>query len=106
MKKGGKPDPKTRNYDFSYKLPDFSTCKIGNDNIHVSDSQSDDAETLHIDPKNCAKDPYTVFVSNLDFNGHGEYCFGELLSLEAYRLFQKNLFDLATNKLYPVKNWP
>ena len=78
MKKGGKPNPNTEDYDFSYKLPDFSTCKVGNDTVRVSDSQSHDAETLHIDPKNCEKDPYTAFVSNLDFNGHGEYCFGEL----------------------------
>ena len=82
MKKGGKPNPKAGDYDFSYKLPDFSTCNVGNDTVYVSDSQSHDVETLHIDPANCAKNPYTVFVSNRDFDGHGEYCFGELLYIE------------------------
>ena len=79
LKKGGKPDPKSGDYELLYKLPDLSTCKIGNDTVYVSDAQSDDAETIHIDPSNCTKDPYTVFVSNRDFNGYGEYCFGKIL---------------------------
>ena len=81
LKKGSKPDAKTGDYDFSYKLPDFSTCKVGNDSVYVSQSQSGFDEAIHIDPSNCTKDPYTVFVSNLDFNGTGEYCFGKFISV-------------------------
>jgi hypothetical protein len=77
LKKGGKPDAKTGDYEFAYKLPDVSTCKVGNDSVHTSQSQSGFDETVHIDPSKCAKDPYTVFVSNVDFNGTGEYCFGK-----------------------------
>ena len=76
LKKGGKPDSNAGDYDFSYKLPDFSTCKVGNDSVHVSQLESSSHEAVYIDPTKCAKDPYTVFVSNLDFNGTGEYCFG------------------------------
>ncbi|XP_028399329.1 LOW QUALITY PROTEIN: polycystic kidney disease protein 1-like 2 [Dendronephthya gigantea] len=75
MKKGGKPDVKAGDYEFVYKLPDFSTCKVGNDSVYASQSQSGNAKPVHIDPTKCAKDLYTVFVSNLDFNGTGEYCF-------------------------------
>ncbi|XP_028413717.1 uncharacterized protein LOC114536572 [Dendronephthya gigantea] len=75
LKKGGKPDIKAGDYEFVYKLPDFSTCKVGNDSVFTSQSQSGNAEPVHIDPSKCAKDPYTVFVSNFDFNGTGEYCF-------------------------------
>ena len=75
LKKGGRPVAENGDYNYSYELPDFSTCKVGNDSIYTSESKTGYGEAVHIDPKNCLKDPYTVFVSNVDFNGTGEYCF-------------------------------
>ena len=79
LKKGGKPDVKTGDYEFSYQLPDFSRCNLGA--VNVNDSQTDDEEPVHIDMNECSTHPYTVFVSNLDFNGTGKYCFGNTFML-------------------------
>ena len=73
LKKGGKPDVKTGDYEFSYQLPDFSRCNL--ENV----SESDPVEPVHVDIGECSTHPYTVFVSNLDFNATGEYCFGKIL---------------------------
>ena len=59
----------TRDYEFSYQLPDFSSCNLGNANV---------AEPFRVNVSECSTHPYTVFVSNLDFNGTGEYCFGKI----------------------------
>jgi hypothetical protein len=77
LKKGGKPSVTTGDYEFSYQLPDFSSCNL--ENITVNDSQSDHAKPIHVNVSECSTHPYTVFVSNLDFNGTGEYCFGKFL---------------------------
>lgn len=69
---------KTGDYEFVYSLPDLNSCKLGNDSVHNSDSNSiHDGEALHLDMNECSRDPYSVFVSNFDFNGTGEYCFGK-----------------------------
>jgi hypothetical protein len=79
LKKGGKPSIRTGDYEFSYQLPDFSRCNLGN--VTLNDSQSDRAEPVHVNVSECSTHPYTVFVSNLDFNGTGEYCFGKRVAM-------------------------
>ncbi|XP_028408505.1 sperm receptor for egg jelly-like [Dendronephthya gigantea] len=76
LKRGGRPSVEKGDYEFSYKLPDFSSCNVGN--TSVNKSKSDDSDPVHIDINDCSTHPYTVFVSNLDFNGTGEYCFGKI----------------------------
>jgi hypothetical protein len=63
---------KTGDYEFSYQLPDVGGCNLGNVSVN------DHAEPVRIDVNECSTHPYTVFVSNLDFNGTGEYCFGNI----------------------------
>ena len=79
LKKGGKPNVMAGDYELSYQLPDFSSCSL--ENVNVKDSQSGDAEPVHVDVNVCSSPPYTVFVSNLNFTGTGEYCFGKKLNL-------------------------
>ena len=87
LKKGGKPDVKNGDYEFSFELPDLSGCTVNNDNIsnsrgHSDWSQLDESESVHIEPyKNCLRHPYTAFLSNTDFNGTGEYCFGKYINV-------------------------
>ena len=76
---------KAGDYEFSYQLPDFSRCNLGN--VNVNDSQSGDAEPVHVDVNECSTHPYTLFVSNLDFNGTGEYCFGEIFVIMNILIF-------------------
>ena len=66
---------KTKDYEFSYQLPHFGRCNLGD--VNISDSKADEKKSVHIDASNCSTHPYTVFVSNLDFNGTGKYCFGK-----------------------------
>ena len=77
LKKGGKPDVKTKDYELSYQLPDFSSCNL--ENATVVDSQHHRAEPIRVNVSECSTHPYTVFVSNLDFRGTREYCFGKIL---------------------------
>lgn len=85
VKKGGKPDVKNGDFDISFKLPDLSGCMVDNENVFNSQTQfnqsePEDIEPIHIDPyKNCLRHPYTVFLSNTDLHGIGEYCFGKYL---------------------------
>ena len=63
-----------------YELPDLSNCAVNNEDVFNSkfnESEEISNDHVQIESKNCLKDPYTVFVSNADFNGTGEYCFGK-----------------------------
>ncbi len=48
---------------------------IFNSQLHHPDA----AEPVYVDLRNCSREPYTVFISNQDFNGTGEYCFGKFV---------------------------
>ena len=76
IKKGQKPDITIGDFDHLYELPDLSSCKVNND-IPSHHSLGDEEDVVYINPSNCSRDPYTVFVPNTDLNGTGEYCFGE-----------------------------
>ena len=72
LKTGGKPDVRKGDFNLQYDLPDFSSCEV---NEHNTTTEN---ETIVIDPFNhCAIHPYSLFVSNIDFNTTGEHCFGE-----------------------------
>jgi hypothetical protein len=74
LKTGGKPDVETGDFDLQYDLPDFSNCDLEVDEHNTTQEN----ETIVIDPFNhCARHPYSVFVSNLDFNQTGKHCFGK-----------------------------
>jgi hypothetical protein len=80
LKKGGKPSVKDGDFMHFYELPDLSNCAVNNEDVFNSEfNESEEISNDHvqIESKNCLKDPYTVFVSNADFNGTGEYCFGK-----------------------------
>jgi hypothetical protein len=74
LKTGGKPDVRTGDFDLLYDLPDFSSCEV-----EVGDHNTTQAnETIVVDPfRHCALHPYSVFVSNVDFNETGLHCFGK-----------------------------
>ena len=80
LKKGGKPNIKNKDFQFSVELPDFSNCTVNNETVTTAQNKSKPTKggIVYIDPyKNCLKHPYTVFLSNTYFNGTGEYCFGK-----------------------------
>ena len=79
LKKETKPDIMKRDFDQSYELPDLDSCFAGNESLFNSSadqSESDVNTSIHLDLRNCKRDPYTVFVSNVDLNGPGRYWFG------------------------------
>ena len=82
LKKGGKPDINVGDFEHSYELPDLTSCLVNDDVVYSSQDSFVDAnnhdDVIFIHPSNCTRDPYTVFVSNTQLNGTGEYCFGEL----------------------------
>lgn len=74
LKTGGKPDVRSGDYNLQYDLPDFSSCDVGVDEQNTTNEN----DTIVVDPyKHCAIYPYSVFVSNVDFNKTGEHCFGK-----------------------------
>ena len=80
LKKGGKPNVKDGDFMHFYELPDISNCTVNNENVFNSqfnESEENSTDHLEIESKSCLKDPYTIFVSNTDFNGTGKYCFGK-----------------------------
>ena len=80
LKKESKPDVMKRDYDLSYELPDLSSCLAGNESVSnssVHSSESGVNEPIYVDLRNCTRDPYTVFVSNVDLHGTGRYWFGK-----------------------------
>ena len=93
MKKGGKPDIKNGDFEFSFDLPNFNGCSVNSEEVFNSpaqfnESQNNVSQLIHIDPyKNCLKHPYTVFLSNTDFNGTGQYCFGKYMDILDLRFF-------------------
>ena len=84
LKRGGKPNVKDGDFTHFYEVPDLSNCTVNNEDVFNSRfnaSEGNSSDHVNIESKNCLKDPYTVFVSNVDFNGTGEYCFGRLCFL-------------------------
>ena len=82
LKKGSKPDIMKRDFELQYELPDLSSCLAGNESVFnssVDQSESDENKTIYVDLRNCTRDPYTVFVSNVDMNGAGRYWFGKYI---------------------------
>lgn len=80
LKRGGRPKVKDGDFTHFYEVPDLSNCTVNNEDVFNSqfnESEGKSSEHVQIESKNCLKDPYTVFVSNVDFNGTGEYCFGK-----------------------------
>ena len=79
LKKGSKPDIPKRDFQLSFQLPDLSSC-LGK-NKSVSNTSGDESEsaanaTIYVDLRNCTRDPYSVFVSNVDLHGAGRFWFG------------------------------
>ena len=75
LKTGAKPDVRSGDYDLQYDLPDFSSCDVVDADEQNATNKND---TIVLDPyKHCAIHPYSVFVSNVDFNETGEHCFGK-----------------------------
>ena len=80
LKKGRKPDVKNGDYDFSFQLPELSSCKMDDKNISQShEAGRGEEQPVVIELRHCSRHPYTVFLSNTDLNGTGKYCFGEHL---------------------------
>lgn len=82
VKKGKKPDISKRDFDLSYELPNLASCLAGNESLSNSSADqlgSDVNISIHVDLRNCKRDPYTVFVSNVDMNGTGRYWFGRFI---------------------------
>ena len=78
LKKETKPDIMKKDYDLSYELPDLSSCFSGNaSNSSAAQSESYKYEAVYVDLRNCTRNPYTVFVSNVDIRGAGRYWFGK-----------------------------
>ena len=79
LKNGGKPDIKTGDFDLSYDLPDLKSCSVPEGTIMNSEilHNHNSGKTIHVELKNCSRDPYTVFVSNQDLNNTGKHCFGK-----------------------------
>ena len=74
LKTGGKPDVRTGDFDLQYDLPDFSSCEVEVDDHNTTQAN----DTIIVDPfRHCALHPYSVFVSNVDFNETGLHCFGK-----------------------------
>ena len=80
LKKGTKPDmTKKKDFDLLFELPDLASCLAGNESLFNSSadqSESDVNISTPVNLQNCKRDPYTVFVSNVDLNGTGRYWFG------------------------------
>ena len=80
LKKETKPDIMKKDYDLSFELPDLSSCLSGNENVSNSSAAQSETgvnKTLYVDLRNCTRNPYTVFVSNVDIRGAGRYWFGK-----------------------------
>ncbi|XP_028402707.1 polycystic kidney disease protein 1-like 2 isoform X2 [Dendronephthya gigantea] len=72
LKTGGKPDVRAGDFNLQYDLPDFKSCDVDVDKRNASE----DNETVFIDPFiHCTRHPYSLFISNVDFNETGEHCF-------------------------------
>ena len=80
LKKGGKPDIMKRDFDVSYDLPNLASCLVGNESL--SNSSADHVNiSIHLDLRNCKRNPYAIFVSNVNLNGTGRHWFGKFISL-------------------------
>ena len=88
LKTGGKPDLDTGDFNLTFELPDLSSCTLEETISGLEVNQSTEYnETIMVDPfKQCLAHPYTVFISNVDFNKTGEHCFGECLGSGFYAL--------------------
>ncbi len=96
LKKESKPDVMKRDYDLSYELPDLSSCLAGNESVSnssVHSSESGVNEPIYVDLRNCTRDPYTVFVSNVDLHGTGRYWFGKKICTRICYNFTENYSD-------------
>ena len=73
LKTGGKPNVRTGDFNLQYNLPDFKSCDLDMDGHNTSE----DSGTVVIDPfSHCTRHPYSLFISNVDFNETGKHCFG------------------------------
>lgn len=82
LKKGERPDIAKRDFEHAYELPDLSSCLVTNGSVNSSAHQSDSNvdKPVYVDLRNCTRDPYTVFVSNVDLHGTGRFWFGRYLN--------------------------
>ena len=95
LKKGRRPNLRNGDYDFMFQLPDLSSCKVGDKNLSQAYEEGHgEDQAIVIEPKNCSRHLYTVFLSNTDLNGTGQFCFGEQKCEWFIRFYLKSLFLL------------